>query len=122
MKYYIIILILFFSGPCVAQDLDQSYLNTLGDEPLLALYDKHYGDSIALEKIARTYFDRARKQKDTIKMARGYDRLARTFHPEKNIAFADSVINLTKNFEHRTYPAMGYFLKAYSLKRSSNVK
>ncbi|MAM28820.1 MAG: hypothetical protein CMC13_07335 [Flavobacteriaceae bacterium] len=113
MKYYIIILILFFSGRCVAQDLDQSYLNTLGDEPLLALYDKHYGDSIALEKIARTYLDRARKQKDTIKMARGYDRLARTFHPEKNIAFADSVIYLTKNFEHRTYPAMGYFLKAY---------
>ncbi|HBR54543.1 MAG TPA: hypothetical protein DEA82_10340 [Flavobacteriaceae bacterium] len=115
MKYYIIILILFFSGRCVAQDLDQSYLNTLGDEPLLALYDKHYGDSIALEKIARTYLDRARKQKDTIKMARGYDRLARTFHPEKNIAFADSVIYLTKRNPNITYPGLGYILKGIEL-------
>lgn len=99
-----------------SQELDQSYLNTLGDEPLLTLFDTHTGDSIAQEKIARTYLDRARTQRDTIKMARGYDRLARIFHPEKNIAFADSIIALTKDIKNITYPAMGYFLKAYNYK------
>jgi AraC-like DNA-binding protein len=96
----------------MAQNLDQSYLNTLKDEPLLSLFDMHYGDSTVQEKIARTYLDRARKQKDTIKMARGYDRLARIFHPEKNIAFADSVIVLTKDKSNVTYPSVGYIIKA----------
>ncbi|QIE58343.1 AraC family transcriptional regulator [Rasiella rasia] len=94
-----------------SQNLEQSTLNTLDDESLLALYDEHYGDSLVLEKIARTYLDRARKQKDTIKMARGYDRLARTFHPEKNIAFADSLIALTKDMQHITYPGIGFIIK-----------
>ncbi len=99
----------------ISQNLEQSYLNTLNDEPLLTLFNKYHGDSIAQEKIARTYLDRARKQKDTIKMARGYDRLARIFHPKKNIAFADSVIEISKNQKHITYPAMGYILKAFEL-------
>jgi|GEM_PF-500972 len=109
----------FFVGihlGCVAQNLEQSYINTLGDEPLLTLFNRHEGDSIAQEKIARTYLDRARREKDTIKMARGYDRLARIFHPEKNIMFADSVIEISKNQKHKFYPANGYFIKAYNYK------
>lgn len=105
-----------------SQNLEQSTLNTLDDESLLALYDEHYGDSLVLEKIARTYLDRARKQKDTIKMARGYDRLARTFHPEKNIAFADSLIALTKDMQHITYPAQGYIIKGHEYTDSDFTK
>ena len=106
-----------FCSAIQAQELTQSYLNSLDDEPLLTLFDTHDGDSTAQEKIARTYLDRARRQKDTIKMARGYDRLARTFHSEKNIAFADSIIQLTQHIENITYPGVGYLLKAYELKR-----
>lgn len=102
---------------CIGQIPEQSYLNTLGDEPLLILFDKNEGDSIIQEKIARTYLDRARRQQDTIKMARGYDRLARIFHPEKNIRFADSLIEISKNQNHKFYPANGYFIKAYSFKK-----
>mgnify|MGYP003111187798 CR=1 FL=1 len=101
---------------CIGQIPEQSYLNTLGDEPLLTLFDKNEGDSIIQEKIARTYLDRARRQKDTIKMARGYDRLARIFHPEKNIAFADSLIEISNNQNHKFYPAIGYFIKARNYK------
>ncbi len=102
-----------------AQELSQNYLDALEYEELLSLFDGLYGDSIPQEKIARTYLNRARIEKDTIKMARGYDRLARIFHPEKNIAFADSVIQLTKNLDNITYPALGYILKAsqYGLRR-----
>lgn len=96
-----------------AQELSQNYLDALEYEELLSLFDGLYGDSIPQEKIARTYLNRARIEKDTIKMARGYDRLARIFHPEKNIAFADSVIQLTKNLDNITYPALGYIILGY---------
>ncbi len=102
-----------------AQELSQNYLDTLEYEELLSIFDELYGDTIPQEKIARTYLNRARVENDTIKMARGYDRLARIFHPEKNIAFADSVIHLTKNIENITYPALGYIIKAsqYGIRR-----
>ncbi|RDK83491.1 helix-turn-helix domain-containing protein [Marinirhabdus gelatinilytica] len=105
------------AGQEAVQDKDklsQSRLNSLGDEALLHEYNIFYGDSIAQEKIARTYLERGRKEGDTIKMARGYDRLARIFHPEKNIRFADSILEISKNQRHKFYPAMGYLLKAYS--------
>ena len=60
-------------------------LNNLNDEELLSLFDKVSHDSIQAEKVARFYLDRARKEKDTIKMARGYDRLASIFNSQKNI-------------------------------------
>jgi AraC-like DNA-binding protein len=95
-----------------AQELSQNYLDSLGYEELLSMFDELYGDTILQEKIARTYLNRARIENDTIKMARGYDRLARIFHPEKNIVFADSVIQLTKNIDNITYPALGYIIMA----------
>ena len=96
-----------------AQDTSLPNLNTMEDEELLSLFTKISNDSIKAEIVARTYLKRGQKEGDTIKMARGYDRLARIFHPEKNIQFADSVIELTKHFNHKTYPAMGYILKGY---------
>ncbi len=106
---------LFFFLVCgvTAQELTQSYLEGLRDEELLDLYDTVDEDSIKAEKVARAYLDRARREKDTIKMARGYDRLARIFHPEKNIAFADSIIELTSDINHITYPGQGYLFKGY---------
>lgn len=110
LLFFSILLISFYSK---AQTPQQRVLDLMDYEPLLTLYDEYYGDSISLEKIARTYLKKARKDKDTIKMARGYDRLASTFNPQKNIYFADSIIALTKHMNHITYPAMGYMLKAY---------
>jgi AraC-like DNA-binding protein len=118
LLYHAFILMVSICLGATAQNIEQSYLNTLEDESLLTLFDKHNGDSIVQEKIARTYLDRARNQKDTIKMARGYDRLARIFHPEKNIMFADSIIRLTEGIQNITYPAMGYIIKGFELKSS----
>ena len=96
-----------------AQETSLPNLNNMEDEELLSLFTKVSNDSIKAEIVARTYLKRGQNEGDTIKMARGYDRLARIFHPEKNIQFADSVIELTKNLNHKTYPAMGYILKGY---------
>lgn len=79
-------------------------------------------DSIKQEQIARTYLERGRQQNDTIKMARAYDRLARIFIPKKNIAFADSVIDLTAKMDHIAYPGIGYILKAYEYGKLQDIK
>ena len=86
-------------------------LQTMVDEELLTLFNEAEEDSIMQEIVASAYLERGRKEKDTIKMARAYDRLARLFHPQKNIMFADSIIYLNEKLSHITYPIMGYMLK-----------
>jgi AraC-like DNA-binding protein len=113
MKRLIFICIFSITAFLHAQDFSLENLQTLGDEDLLDLFIEVRGDSLIEERIARVYLDRARSEGDTIKMARGYDRLARIFHPRKNIIFADSVIELTKNMSNITYPGLGYMLKGY---------
>ena len=117
-KFFCIICIISAS----AQNLSQEYLDTLGDEELLTLFDKFYGDSVPNEQIALTYLNRAKKEDDTIKMARGYDRLARIFYPEKNRVFADSIIELTRGYDNITYPALGYMLKGFYYYSENNIK
>lgn len=106
-----IFLLVFFSSN--SQQLSDRYLNNLHDEELLELFNELNNDSLAQERVARIYLNRARKEKDTIKMARGYDRLARIYNPKKNIQFADSVIKLTKKLNNITYPSAGYMIKGY---------
>ena len=105
-----------------AQDLSQEYLDTLGDEELLSLYDELSMDSIKAEQIARVYLNRAKQLKDTIKMARGYDRLSRIFSPQRNISFADSIISITRSSDHITYPALGYIIKAFEYSKLIDLK
>ncbi|RMA64467.1 helix-turn-helix domain-containing protein [Ulvibacter antarcticus] len=113
MKFCLSVLCILVCQFINAQDLSPSHLKTLDDEELLTLFNEVVIDSLKAEVVARTYLNRARQKHDTIKMARGYDRLARIFHPEKNIQFADSIIELTKDLDNITYPGLGYILKSY---------
>jgi len=122
MKHNFLILFLLINTFVCAQEFSLENLLTMGDEDLLSLFNKVSEDSVMAERVARVYLQRGRKEKDTIKMARGYDRLARIFHPRKNIMFADSVIELTKNINHKTYPALGYILKSYEYHRLGDLK
>lgn len=106
---------------CGAQLSTTKQLDSLSDESLLELFDKFQNDSIQAERVARVYLERARAVQDTIKMARAYDRLAVTFHPKKNLMFADSVIQLTKDLIHVTYPAQGYILRGYAHHNSGDL-
>jgi len=122
MKLYLIYIFLFFTSiASYSQEFEESKLVTMEDEELLALYDKVKKDTIEAEKVVRIYLERARIQKDTIKMARGYDRLARLFNPKKNIQFADSIIDFTQHIENITYPALGYMIKAFEYNRLNNL-
>lgn len=104
----------FSFGIGASQEFNPLQLDNLTDEGLLKLFWEYDRDTIAQERIVRTYLQRARLDNDTIKMARAYDRLGRIFSPHKNIAFADSIIELTKEIDHITYPGIGYLLKAHS--------
>ena len=99
--------------PLYAQGPSQKYLDMIGYEELLDLFNEYQMDPVAQERIILTYQKRAVAEGDTLKIARSYDRLARIFSPEKNIRYADSLISLTKNWDHITYPAGGYLLLAY---------
>jgi len=84
MKNFCYCLIWLLWIPVISQDLSQRILEKLDDEELLRLFDEVVNDSVEAETVARVYLKRAKHEKDTIKMARGYDRLARIFHPKKN--------------------------------------
>ncbi len=113
MKYIVFLFFLCFAYMNLnAQELTQSYLEGLEDEELLDLFNEVRLDSVRAEKVARAYLDRARKERDTIKMARGYDRLSRILSPKRNLAFADSIIELTQELDNITYPGLAYLVKA----------
>jgi AraC-like DNA-binding protein len=113
MRIYLVFIFIFIYLGLIAQDLSMEKLQLLEDEELLTLFNEVGGDSLKQEIVARVYLERGRREKDTIKMARGYDRLARIFNHKKNIMFADSVIYLTQNMSNITYPALGYIIKSY---------
>ncbi len=83
MKTLTFLLCILIATSLCAQDVSKENLAALQDEELLELFNQVFTDSIKAEKVARTYLNRARAQEDTIKMARGYDRLARIFHLKK---------------------------------------
>lgn len=118
--YAVFFCLYFLKG--FSQTPSQSYLNSLEYEQLLGLFDKYDNDSLSLEKIARTYLERARKEGDTLKIARAYDRLARAFSPKTNLKYADSLIEYTKGWDHIYFSSLGYILKGFEYSRIDDVR
>ncbi|WP_109299576.1 helix-turn-helix domain-containing protein [Aquimarina sp. AU474] len=85
---------------------------------LYILYQKHNQDSIIVHEISNAYLFKGMKQKDTIEMAKAY-RLKSKIHQQKNaeiaLKYTDSILFITKNIRHDTYPAAGYLLRGYLL-------
>jgi len=65
------------------------------------------------ELYARAYLAKAKQDKDSIEIARGFEYLAQISEPLQNIAFSDSIIIYSRNSGHPNYPAVGYALKGY---------
>ncbi len=114
--------IVFVFQSTYAQGPSQQDLDMIGYEELLTLFNDFESDSTVQKKIILTYRDRARKDGDTLKIARSYDRLARIFGPKKNIQYADSLIAYTSNWDHVTYPALGHILKGFEFGRLDDLK
>jgi len=122
MRYYILwVISIFFSVVMTAQELSNKELEKMEDEELLTLFNKVASDSHKAELVALTYLNRAKTAKDSIMMARGYDRLARIYSPEKNLIYADSVIYISNGLNNNAYPGLGYILKAYNYKQLAKI-
>jgi AraC-like DNA-binding protein len=121
MKLVFTFLLLILSPLMQGQNYSLAELEKLEDEELLEYFNKVDSDSVQGELVARVYLDRAKWEGDTIKIARGYDRLARIFHSEKNIMFADSLIYLTKDLSNITYPGLGYLIRGYHFQKLGNL-
>ena len=86
-------------------------------EEYASLFYKNQNDSIIAYKYANLYLIKAKKEKDTIRIARGFSLLASlSFSSDllSTIINCDSIIKYTKNLEHFEYPAYGYLLKGIS--------
>lgn len=121
-NYLLFLFVCCISLPLYAQGPSQQYLDMIDYEELLALYNDFESDSTTQKRIILTYRDRALKEGDSLKVARSYDRLARIFHPQKNIQYADSLIAFTKDWNNVTYPALAHILKGFEFGRLDDVK
>ena len=101
MKFYLTVLVSLLSVSIFSQKISQEYLHQLEDEELLSLFIEKQADTAIARSIALVYLNRAKDQNDTIKIARGYDRMARMYKHEKNLIFIDSAIALTKSINHQ---------------------
>ncbi len=74
-------------------------------------------DFTKAECYAKAYLKKSIADKDIIKQANSYYFLSKinTFIISEH--YADSIISLTKNMKHHTYPAKGYIAKAIALER-----
>ncbi len=121
MKRALLLFFLGFLHISFGQEKSLIDLQQMEDESLLEYFNEVSEDSTKAERVAMVYLERAKEQHDTIKMARGYDRLARIFHPKKNLLYADSIIALTKDLKHVTYPGLGYLMKAHIYEKIGNL-
>ena len=98
-----------------AQSVDARTLEQAGYEELIELFDNHINDTLLATKIAKKYIEKARAQRDSTKMARGYQRLAFVATKANAIKYLDTTIALSKNSRHPNFPAVGYLFKSYYL-------
>jgi len=106
----------------LGQDLSKDTLQKMEDKELLSLFSEVKLDSLKAEKVAQVFLNRAKKEKDTLKIAKGYDNLSRIFSSKKNLQYADSLIVLTKNINSAKYPGLGYLLKAREYNSTGDIK
>jgi AraC-like DNA-binding protein len=98
-----------------SQTMDAEKLQLNSYDELIALFDETVADTLNAKAIARAYIRRARKDNDSTKMARGYQRMAFVSEIEQAVTYIDSTILLSKNSRHPNFPAIGYLFKSYYL-------
>ena len=95
-------------------DSVQQPLVNLSYQKLLEKYEeKRHTDSTATHQIANYYLNKAKKDQDTIELANAHYMLLRLNWDNATVAYkhCDTIINLTKNSNHKYYPARAYIGK-----------
>ncbi|AOW21291.1 helix-turn-helix domain-containing protein [Urechidicola croceus] len=111
-------LLLFLLIKCFAstsQNQNNGSLTTKTFNELSKEFYHIYYDSILDTKkanvYANEYLNRAKKEKDTIKIANGFQYKSNLSDFENAIKYVDSILLYTQNIQNIDYPALGYMLK-----------
>jgi len=89
-------------------------------------YENEYDFREKARSYADAYLKKGKLENDTIQIARGYKLISYLFIDSEEIPsilkYCDSIINITKNSKHRSYPAYGYYQKGVWLFEQGNYK
>ncbi len=110
--FFICSIVVIFS--IQAQQEFQEQIGKLDFNTLYTRYEDHYtkGDSIHALHYANAYFIKAKKRKDTTRIAEGYYFRALIDYPSR-IDLYDSIIALTPGLKEQNQPTVAYLQKAY---------
>ncbi|NNM22038.1 MAG: helix-turn-helix transcriptional regulator [Flavobacteriaceae bacterium] len=115
MKSRFFVLFLLIQTLFHGQEYTTSYLSSLSYESLIELYDDNVTDTLLARKIAATYIKKAREATDSVKMARGYSRLAFVAPYKEALKYLDTTIAYSKGGDHPNFPTIGYLFKSLYL-------
>ena len=112
-SFFFVLFVLFSYGQAIKNE-------TLQNIPLDELEQKSRDKDLPREEQA-AYLDalikKTKQNGDSLRLADAYHYLCSDFHAytEKAVAYADSLIDLTKHWTHKTYPAYAYLQKGIQL-------
>jgi AraC-like DNA-binding protein len=115
MKYPFLYIVLLFFSFARAEVIDHKKLENLYDESILEYHNMLTG-SINTVIITQYYYNRGGNKYDTIMITLGYNRSEKIQFPVTYVKYAHSILSLTKNYKHVTYPTLGYLLTGWGLK------
>ena len=110
-RFYILFFILFIVS-AHAQNFEEKNLLSKSYDSLLILYNNNQNDSLSAKQIAKSYISKAKNDGDSIKIARGYSKLALLSKRYIALKYLDTTILYSKNRTHQIFPAEGYILKS----------
>ncbi|MFT4698175.1 MAG: AraC-like DNA-binding protein [Flavobacteriaceae bacterium] len=109
---FIFLVLIFTQLNTSAQNINDELSSSNTYEALLVLFNKYKSDSINAKQIATHYIDKAKTEKDSIRIAKGYSYLSQISKASEALIYLDSTISITKNSQHLNFPGEGYLQKS----------
>lgn len=124
MKYKYLFLFFIISNIFYTQNKISDSLKSLNYKNLKSIFYDHY-DHIRIqqsEKIAKYYLQKAKREKNTLEIAEGYNlvHLNEDFHTA--LKYIDSLAKITKDIKGNLYPARTYLIKGNLYYKYDNLK
>jgi AraC-like DNA-binding protein len=122
-----LLIIIFFLGFFSSYSQNHKFyvpdsLKNKSYKELFELQSTYFNNTLLIKTYANAYLNKAKNEKNTIKIANGYSQLTSLASINDNykiiLNYCDSIIDLTKNSKNSIYPSYGYMVKGmvyYSL-------
>lgn len=114
LNYTLPFFIVLIIANCKVYSQNYQIPDSLKQKPYKELnkgYINSVNDSIKRINYATIYLRKAKKEKDTIRIAKAYSLFASNSTPKTALKYCDSIIDLTINLNHNEYPGFGYLSK-----------